>query len=178
MRRAVSLGVIVVLGCVGCGYGGSGAIGLGQAVHGQREAEQRQADQGHGNPYTGRLSHVTPARLLPRDSCPLSTEIIWPVLNGWFVGDHHRQTGVWGGGDLDHSSIGRFAILRDNFIRGTQHVNTVDVAGAGPLRITRAPLGRKVVTSAQRRAKLWFKSRRGVHGVLHLRSDTVTITHG
>jgi hypothetical protein len=123
------------------------------------------------------LSHVTPARMLPRASSPLPSELIWPVLNGWYVSDRRTDTGVWAGAAGERYSMGSFAILRHNYVHARQKADTVNVPRAGPLKITRAPLGRRVVTSAQRHGHLWFKSKRGVHGVLRLSNDTVRITH-
>lgn len=117
-----------------------------------------------------------PARMVNGDSSPLSTAIIWPVRNGWAVSNHRRMTGVWAGLSGEDGSTGRFAILRQNYIRDTQHVDTVDVDGAGALKITHAPLGRgRVQTWAQHYGKLRFTSGRGVTGTLDLHDDIVTL---
>jgi hypothetical protein len=51
----------------------------------------------------------------------------------------------------------------------------VKVLGAAPLRITGAPLGRKVETGAQRSGNIRFVGARGVRGTLHLRDDSVSL---
>lgn len=141
----------------------------------QRRLKSLRRHRREDNPYAGPLSRTTPARLLPRSSSPLSSSIIWPVLNGWFVGDRRTDTGVWAGAAGNRHSTGRFAILRSDYIRVTQDVDTVDVIGAGPLRIVKAPLGPSVVTWAQKRGNLEFRSQKGVEGTLHLRDDTITL---
>jgi hypothetical protein len=100
---------------------------------------------------------------------------LWPVRNGWEVSDHRTLTAVYAGADPSHRSKGRLVIFRQDFIQVTQRADTVNVVDAGPLKITRAPLGAAVETSAQRRGNLEFTGRRGITGTLHLKDDTVTI---
>jgi hypothetical protein len=106
---------------------------------------------------------------------PFSTDVLYPLTNGWLTGNHRRFTSVYAGTNDYHRSRGVFAIFRQNFVRVTQNLDTVNVAGAGALKITRAPLGRKVETWAQRRGKLRFTSKNGIKGILHLRNDKVTL---
>jgi hypothetical protein len=54
----------------------------------------------------------------------------------------------------------------------------VDVPDSGTLRITDAPLGPDVVSSAQREGELAFTSKRGVTGTLDLSTDTVFLATG
>jgi hypothetical protein len=117
--------------------------------------------------------------MVPRGPGPyFSSDDLSPVLNGWQVANHRTYTAVDAGGNPYHRKRGELGIFRQNFIHVTQTGGIVPVPHAGPLRITRAPLGRRVITSAQRRGVLWFVGRHGVHGKLHLPDDTVTITHG
>jgi hypothetical protein len=43
------------------------------------------------------------------------------------------------------------------------------------VKITRAPLGRDVITSSQWHGNLKFKGTKGVTGTLHLRDDSITL---
>jgi hypothetical protein len=54
----------------------------------------------------------------------------------------------------------------------------IAVPGSGALRITRAPLGPKVVTSAQRRGEIQFTSRKGISGTIDLADNTATLSTG
>jgi hypothetical protein len=144
----------------------------GHSLHDALASESHQR-----NPYAGPVKETTPAHLLSADSSPLSEQIIGPVRNGWIVGSHARQTIVWaGGGGYGHLDDGRFAILRDGFVHVSQQLDTIDVAGAGPLKITDAPVGRGVPGSIQGRAQLGFTSESGIGGTLDLKDDTVTLS--
>ena len=57
----------------------------------------------------------------------------------------------------------------------TQDVTVVNVAGSGPVRITKAPSGKGVEVAAQRSGKIEFAGTNGVRGTLDLASDTVTL---
>jgi hypothetical protein len=100
---------------------------------------------------------------------------LWPVRNGWQISDHRTLTAVYAGADSRDRSTGRLVIFRQNFIHVTQESDEVDVAGAGPLKITRAPLGAGIETSAQRRGNLEFTGKRGISGTLDLKDDSVTL---
>jgi hypothetical protein len=123
------------------------------------------------------LKHIEPARMLSGYDCEfISPEVFSPVSNGWRTGNHVRATIVCAGAaGYQGESIGRFLFLRDNFRWGSQKLTKVDIPDAGALRITKAPLGRSVVTSAQRHGKLEFTSENGVSGTLDLRDDSVTL---
>lgn len=125
-----------------------------------------------GHPHRGTI----PAKMLgPDPQTPFSTDVLYPVRNGWEVSDHRRFTGVYAGAAGNDPSTGAFAIFRQDFVQVTQKLDLVKVAGAGPLKITRAPLGREVRTWAQRRGNLRFTSRNGITGTLHLKGDTVSL---
>jgi hypothetical protein len=98
------------------------------------------------------------------------------VRNGWEAASRIRSTLVCAGaaGD-DGKSLGRFLILRQNYRWDTQQVTHVDVPKAGTLEITEAPLGRHVVTTAQRHGNLAFEGTKGVTGILHLKDDSATL---
>jgi hypothetical protein len=124
-----------------------------------------------------------PAQMLgPNSATDTPASVLWPVRNGWVVGDCHRETWVWVGGTVladylkNYRSNGRFIISRSGFPPPRDHA-TVDVPNSGPLKIINAPLGPDVVTSAQS-GQLPFASKRGITGTLDLSADTVTLSTG
>jgi hypothetical protein len=125
-----------------------------------------------GHRHTGTI----PARMLgPDPQTPFSTNVLSPVRNGWQVSDHRMFTAVYAGASGSDRSAGALAIFRQNFIQVTQKLKVVKVAGAGAVKITRAPLGKGVETSAQRHGNLHFTSSRGITGTLHLKNDTISL---
>jgi len=124
-------------------------------------------------PPGGPVPKGQPAHLMHGDTCALSTELIWPTRTEWEVGSRRKLTDICAGADPDHSSTGRFAILRQNFIWQTQTLSVVDVPHSGTIKITHAPEGSRVEASSQRDGRLRFTSKRGVTGVLRLHDDTV-----
>jgi len=134
---------------------------------------------GRGGPPFPPFKHVQPAHMLSGDDCGgfITPEVFSPVRNGWAVGNRGRSTLVCAGGvgDSGPSTTGRFVLLRTNDRWATQDLSHVDVPHSGALKITKAPLGRDVVTSAQRHGNLEFEGTRGVTGTLHLKDDSVTV---
>ena len=125
-----------------------------------------------GHRHTGTI----PAKMLgPDPQTPFSTNVMSPVRNGWVVSDHRRFTAVYAGASGSDRSTGALAIFRQNFIQVTQKLKVVKVAGAGAVKLTRAPLGKAVETSAQRHGNLRFTSRRGITGTLHLKTDKISL---
>jgi hypothetical protein len=130
-----------------------------------------------GPPFPA-YKHVEPARMLSAYDCTfISPEVFSPVRNGWRVANRGRSTIVCAGGAGSDapSMTGRFLILRTNYRWVTQDLSHVDVPSSGALKITGAPLGRDIVTSAQRHGNLAFKGTQGITGVLHLKDDSVTL---
>jgi hypothetical protein len=103
--------------------------------------------------------------------------VLWPNNGGWEVTSHTESTAVEAGGDATQKSNGLFFILRSYALRSRnpQTTDVVGVAGSGPVTITKAPLGRKIVVSAQKRGNFEFTSKSGIRGTLHLKDDTVTL---
>jgi hypothetical protein len=133
---------------------------------------------GRGGPPFPPFKHVEPARLLSAHDCIfISPEVFSPVLNGWRVANRGRSTIVCAGGAGADGppTIGRFLILRTSDRLGTQDLSYIDVPNSGAVKITQAPIGRDVVTSAQRHGSLAFKGTEGVTGTLHLKDDSVTL---
>jgi len=124
------------------------------------------------------MSGTYPAHMLARGLAEgglVQPAELWPVRNGWEVSDHRTLTAVYAGADPSNRSTGRLVIFRQNFIQVTQKSDRVNVVGTGPLKITSAPRGTEVETSAQRRGKLEFTGKDGTRGTLHLKDDTVTL---
>lgn len=128
---------------------------------------------GPGPPFPP-LQHIEPARMLDQQACEFISPEVFVPTNGWRVGNRIRSTIVCAGAaGVDDESTGRFVLLRINDRWGTQRLTHIDVPDAGTLTITEAPLGREVVTSAQRRGLLHFTGERGVSGTLRLSDDSV-----
>ena len=113
---------------------------------------------------------------------PPSDAVMYPIVNAWAVADHRSEVDVYAGAvspvqGRRQRGDGLFVINRYGFLPLRQTQKHVVVGGAGALRITRAPHGRGVVTSAQRHGTLRFTSARGVGGTLNLATDTVTSGH-
>jgi len=83
------------------------------------------------------------------------------------------STTVYAGGQgYGHTDQGLFLISRQGQAPRTDRI---PVPQAGAIKITSAPLGRKVVASAQESGKIHFTSTNGVSGSLSLGDDTVTL---
>jgi hypothetical protein len=106
--------------------------------------------------------------------------VLQPIVNGWRAGDHRGVTLVEAGlaGDDPSGNNGRFVVFRERERPFAQNVDVVDVRGAGALRITAAPTGRRAGHWAQRRGELEFAGEEGITGTLHLRDDTLTVDSG
>lgn len=112
-----------------------------------------------------------PAHFLPPDApIPLSPTLI-RVTNGWLVSDGRTLVAVYAGEAGNDSTAGRFVIIRQNLVIGFQTRDIIDIGRTGAVRITEAPTGAGVETSAQR-GDLCFSSTTGTEGVLHLARDT------
>jgi hypothetical protein len=127
----------------------------------------------NGSPLPG----IEPAALAHGDWGVLPSTVQWPVTSNWTVASHRQVTQVFGGADARDQSTGTFVIMRWNHIHVTQKIDIVKVPGAGPVTITKAPEGRKVVVSAQKHGNFEFTSKSGITGMLHLKDDTVTLNH-
>jgi hypothetical protein len=111
-----------------------------------------------------------PAQMLAADApVPISTQVLKPA-NAWLVSDGATLVAVYAGAAANNPSNGRFVIVRQNLAIGRQTEDTIDVTGTGLLRITAAPRGAAVETSAQR-GKLRFRGSNGTAGVLDLATD-------
>jgi len=121
------------------------------------------------------MTRSLPARIDRRPQGFTSTELLWPVVNAWRTADRHGFIEVDAGALSYDRSIGVFAIFRHDFTGVRQSADLVKVLGSGPLRITDAPQGETVETSAQRSGRIEFVGARGVRGTLTLRDDSVSL---
>ena len=110
--------------------------------------------------------------IAPDTPVPVSPELI-EVENGWLVSDGHTLVAVYAGKAGNDPGKGRFAIVRQNLVAGSQSMDVVDVPGAGALTIGGAPTGASVETAAQT-GQIGFSSSQGQTGVLDLATDTVS----
>ena len=96
-----------------------------------------------------------------------------PISNAWRTSDQKRFTQVEAGAVPSEESDGAFAIFRHSFKGAGQDAKVVKVLGAGALKITKAPTGTSIESSAQRDGKIEFSSESGVTGSLHLEDDSI-----
>jgi hypothetical protein len=126
-------------------------------------------------------SRTRPAQMLgPGSATTIPTSELYPVRSGWAAGACFGITWVWAGASGEQpstASTGRLVIARSGrWPHARIHVD-VDVPQSGALKITDAPLGPEVATSAQS-AELEFTSKRGITGTLDLSTDTITLATG
>jgi hypothetical protein len=136
--------------------------------------DKRRARQAH--PRYNLLPRIEPAKIVPDPDPVVSADVLDPIVNAWRAGDHRGITLVEAGlaGDDPSRTKGRFVVFRERERPFAQGLDIVDVRGAGALRITRAPTGRRAAHWARRRGDIEFVGERGITGTLHLQTDTVT----
>jgi hypothetical protein len=110
-----------------------------------------------------------PAALVPGGSAPVPVSpALVRVRNSWLVSDGRTLVAVYAGAAGDDARNGRFVIVRQNLVAGTQSQRVLSLAGSGALTIVRAPLGTAVERSAQW-GSLGFRVADGRTGTLDLR---------
>jgi hypothetical protein len=115
-----------------------------------------------------------PAHLLGADTpVPVSPVLLQPT-NGWLVSNGASLVAVYAGAAGEDESVGRFVIVRQNLVAGTQNTKLVDAGKVGSIFITEAPVGAAVETSALT-GDLTFRARSGARGRLRLARDTVEL---
>lgn len=113
--------------------------------------------------------HVLPADV----PVPLPPRVIVPVV-AWLASDGRNLVAVYGGAAGDDPGRGRFVVVRQTLVAGTQRVHVVDVGETGAVAITRAP-GPNVAPASALAADLRFEARNGRTGTLQLKSDLVVL---
>jgi hypothetical protein len=121
------------------------------------------------------MKKTLPAEIDNHPQTFASATVLHPVTNVWRTSSHRNFTQVEAGAGGTDSSVGALLIFRHDFPSARQRSNVLKVIGSGPLRITKAPLGRGVESSAQRSGTIEFEGARGVRGELHLESDTIRL---
>jgi hypothetical protein len=121
-----------------------------------------------------------PIAAIPARRLPANTPIPFPpsqikVSNDWLTSNGVTLVAVYAGTSGVDPASGRFMIVRQNEVKGTQSVVTIDVRGAGALTLVGTPAGSKVELSAQQ-GVLHFTTSKGLTGALNLRTDQVTIS--
>jgi hypothetical protein len=165
LRKCVGIGVCLIgIVVAGCGGGGPPANG-GTDPH----AQHSKPDAG----YPDRL--VSGGKMIGGGLAYAPASVMDPQTSGWTVSSGSQNTVVMAGGDARHPSYGLFSILRTSYYVARQRSDDVRVPDSGPVTITKAPLGRKIVDSAQKHGNIEFKSKNGITGTLHLSDDTVTL---
>lgn len=117
---------------------------------------------------------------IPAHQLPANTPIPFPpseikVSNDWLTSNGVTLVAVYAGTSGVDPANGRFMIVRQNEVQGTQSVVTIDVRGTGALTLVRTPAGSKFELSAQQ-GLLHFTSSNGLAGTLNLRTDQVTMS--
>jgi hypothetical protein len=115
----------------------------------------------------------SPAEIISSPPSFLGSESVRPISNGWRTSNTRRFTQVEAGALPSDHSIGALAIFRYSFKTASQDANLVKVIGSGALKITHAPTGAGVESTAQRNGKIEFSSENGARGRLDLRNDSI-----
>lgn len=143
---------------------------------GSDEADETGSPTRGGSQARGHLMKETlPGQIDEKPHGFVSSYLVRPVVNAWRISSPRRLTEVGAGAVADDHSTGVLAIFRQDFASARQNTNLVKVKDSGPLRITRAPLGRKVEESAQASGQIDFVGDRGVRGTLRLGDDSVKL---
>jgi hypothetical protein len=158
-----SAAAIAVAGCGGGGVGSS------------TTSDETAVRPPHQHRSRGAPLNVYPASMVPNPDAVVSDETMPRIKNGWTAEDHHQTTLVVAGAGEPPQTKGLFGVYRLRLSPFKTKTDLIEVRGAGTLRITRAPLGRKVARSAQNHGDLQFTSVNGITGTLHLKDDTVTL---
>jgi hypothetical protein len=163
---AIAVGALAACGSStpsGSGKGGSASGHDDDPLAGLQKCSPR-------SPYY--LFHPEPARIVSDPEPAGANSGLQHIVNEWRVGTRREETFVSAG-------PGRFVITRESPCHpryNLKHGDAVYVPGAGALKITKAPLGPKVVNWAQKRGNLQFTSKNGISGTLHLKDDTVSLS--
>ena len=144
-----------------------------------RDPKANGGSRHHRSPAYYRRHHlfrtVEPAHRVAHPEPSVVSAVMHDVVNAWRASTHRETIVVMAGSARGSSTTGRFAILRETLAPFDQKGDTVNVPGAGALRITKAPVGRKVVFHAVKAGNLHFTSENGIKGTLHLADDTVSL---
>lgn len=186
MKSFSAIACLIVIAVAGCGGGGQ-SIST-RSAHAQRDHPQQNHRQ-HPKKrarrrrlacHNGSGETRIPGKIIPGSQVDgyFPTQTLAPLRSQWETGDCRDFTAVDAGRDYSHTSEGLLGIYRHHYGRPYHNqvtTKTVTVPGAGPLRITKAPLGPSVETWAQERGEIDFAGKNSITGTLYLRDDTVTL---
>jgi hypothetical protein len=174
-RLTSSLAVLAAIAApaaiAACGSGGGG-----QSTTTITGANPPTAITGGAGATGHEMTQTIPAQIDEHPDGLFSSDALQPLVNAWRVSSPQRLTEVDAGALPGDQSTGALGIFRQDYVRALQEPDFLTVEGSGPLRITKAPLGKGVETSAQEDGEIEFVGAHGVHGTLHLSDDTVTVT--
>jgi hypothetical protein len=125
----------------------------------------------------GSRGHTLPAALLGPTASDIPTQVLIP-RNAWSAADCHTETWVYAGIAGWTHAAGIFVITRTKGEYNQQPNSYIVLPGSGATRITHAPVGPKVVTTAQHHGQFKFTSKRGITGTVSLADDTATLSTG
>ena len=128
-----------------------------------------------GEPPGKLEKELIPAEIVSSPKSYFASESLKPVENAWRTSDRSRFTQVEAGAANGEESVGAMAIFRHHFRNAGQSASLVKVLGAGALKITKAPEGKEVQSSAQRNGRIEFTSENGVSGTLRLKNDSISL---
>lgn len=117
----------------------------------------------------------SPAELVSSPPSLLGSESVKPISNAWRTSNARRLTQVEAGALPGDDSVGALAIFRYSFKSAAQDADLVKVIGSGALKITHAPAGSGVESTAQRSGKIEFSSKNGARGTLNLSDDSIRL---
>jgi hypothetical protein len=126
----------------------------------------------------GSQGHTFPAKI---EGQVLGGDITTTVLsyeNAWIAGDCTGRTIVYAGSAGFTRGMGLAIIARFGHASKQLGGGLIAVPNGGQLKITQAPSGPAVETSAQRSGEIQFTSDRGVRGTIHLGDNSATLSNG
>src|SRR3954453_18121256 len=170
----VALTTLSLFGC------GGGTDGIRTTTTGEPQQAERHPSLPPGVkvcPKGSPESRTIPARIEGRqDAGDITTAVIF-TANGWVARDCHGTTFVYAGSAGWKDTMGLAYIFRLG--RSKQFGGGfIALPGRGPLRIKGAPLGPAVITAAQHRGDIQFKSEGGISGTIHLQDNSATLSSG
>jgi hypothetical protein len=125
----------------------------------------------------GPRAHTIPAEIMGRHASSISTSILVPT-NAWLAADCRTLTWIYAGAAGRRPSAGLLVIARVRGESSHERDSYIVLPRTGAIRITHAPLGPGLVTSAQTQGHLGFRGKHGETGTLDLEDDTATLSNG
>lgn len=181
----VLAGIALTIGVSSIALAASGGGNPARNVPAGKMAAELHADPGlnhaatavstpHARKHFSRYLDKIPAKVLPAGTpIPVAPSLI-QVTNAWLVSNGSTLVAVYAGSSGTNPADGRFVIIRQNGKTGVQTEMTVDVPGAGAVRLEKTPSGASVETSAQT-GDLSFTDATGATGTLNLANNKANV---